>query len=259
MATQIKLGDIAVDVVLKDIKNVHLSVHPPTGRVRISAPPRMSLDTIRVFAISKLAWIKQQQTKLREQERETPREYLDRESHYVWGKRYLLTVIESDGPPSVELKHSRLLLRVPPRTGEEKRQALVEAWYREQLKEAVPPLLARWEPLLGVSVRAVLRAADEDQVGQLQPQDAARIRLNTELAKKPRECLEYIVVHEMVHLLEPTHNARFVALMDRSDAAMAHRAGAAQSPAGSARRMGLLTPSRLAFRCRQRLNERVTF
>src|SRR3989337_2222030 len=103
MATQLRLGDIAVDVLLKDIKNVHLSVHPPTGRVRISAPSRMSLDTIRVFAISKLGWIKQQQRKLREQERETPREYLDRESHYVWGKRYLLSVVEHERAPSVDL------------------------------------------------------------------------------------------------------------------------------------------------------------
>ncbi len=97
-------------------------------------------------------WIKQQQTKLREQERETPREYLDRESHYVWGKRYLLTVIESDEPSAVELKHSRMLLRVRPGAGEDKRQALVEEWYREQLKEAVPPLIARWQPLMGVKV-----------------------------------------------------------------------------------------------------------
>src|SRR6059036_2367836 len=108
MVSQIKLGDIEVDVVLKDIKNVHLSVHPPTGRVRISAPQRMRLDTIRVFAISKLAWIKQQQTKLRRQERETPREYVERESHYVWGKRYLLTVIDADAPSSIEIRHSRL-------------------------------------------------------------------------------------------------------------------------------------------------------
>src|SRR5207245_8949847 len=121
----IQLGDIAVDVVLKDIKNVHLSVHPPTGRVRISAPKRMRMDTIRVFAISKLAWIKQQQTKLREQERETPREYVERESHYVWGKRCLLTVSESDGPPSIEVKHNRMLLRVRPGTDEDKRKALV--------------------------------------------------------------------------------------------------------------------------------------
>ena len=152
MVSQIKLGDIAVDVVLKDIKNVHLSVYPPTGRVRISAPKRMSIDTIRVFAVSKLGWIKQQQTKLREQERETPREYLDRESHYVWGKRYLLTVSESDERPLIELKHSSIHLRVRPRTDEGKRQALVEAWYRERLKEAVPPLLERWQPLLGVTV-----------------------------------------------------------------------------------------------------------
>src|SRR5207245_11099771 len=106
----IQLGDIAVDVVLKDIKNVHLSVHPPTGRVRIAAPKRMRLDTIRVFAISKLAWIRQQQTKLRAQERETRREYVERESHYLWGKRHLLAGVESDSPPSMEVKRSRLCL-----------------------------------------------------------------------------------------------------------------------------------------------------
>lgn len=126
MGSRIELGDITVDVVLRDIKNVHLSVYPPTGRVRISAPKRMSLDTIRVFAISKLDWIRQQQTKLREQERETPRDYVDRESHYVWGKRYLLKVTESDEPPAVELKYNRMLLRVRPRTDEDKRQAIVE-------------------------------------------------------------------------------------------------------------------------------------
>src|SRR2546430_917364 len=122
MLSQVRLGDIGVDVILKDIKNVHLSVHPPTGRVRISAPKRMSIDTIRLFAISKLGWIKQQQMKLREQERETPREYVERESHNLWGKRYLLTVFEKDAPPSIELKHSRMLLRVRPRTDEDKRK-----------------------------------------------------------------------------------------------------------------------------------------
>jgi predicted metal-dependent hydrolase len=213
MVSQIKLGDIAVDVLLKDIKNVHLSVHPPTGRVRIAAPKRMSIDTIRVFAISKLDWIKQQQTKLREQERETPREYVERESHYVWGKRYLLTVSESDGPPSVELKHSRMLLRVRPRTGELKRQAVVEEWYRAQLKRAVPPLLLRWQPLLGVEVVRFFVQRMKTKWGSCN-QRTRTIRLNTELAKKPEECLEYIVLHELVHLLEPTHSARFVALMD---------------------------------------------
>jgi predicted metal-dependent hydrolase len=214
MASQITLGDIAVDVVLKDIKNVHLSVYPPTGRVRISAPKRMSMDTIRIFAISKLEWIKQQQTKLRAQERETPREYMDRESHYVWGTRYLLTVSESDEPPAIEVKHSRMLLRVRPRTDEDKRRALVEEWYREQLKEAVPPLLARWQPRLGVRVERFFVQRMKTKWGSCN-RKARTIRLNTELAKKPAECLEYIVVHELVHLLEPTHNARFVARMDR--------------------------------------------
>src|SRR5207237_776608 len=134
MATQLHLGDIAVDVVLKDIKNVHLSVYPPAGRVRIAAPSRMSLETIRVFAISKLDWIKRQQRKLREQERETPREYLDRESHYVWGKRYLLRVIEADQPPSVELRHRRIILNLRPGRNTEKRHAILEEWYRNQVR-----------------------------------------------------------------------------------------------------------------------------
>jgi predicted metal-dependent hydrolase len=214
MLSQVKLGDIEVDVVLKDIKNVHLSVHPPTGRVRIAAPKRMRIDTIRVFAISKLDWIKQQQTKLREQERETPRDYVDRESHYVWGKRYLLTVSERDEPPSIEAERSRMLLRVRPRTDEDKRRALVEEWYREQLREAVPALLARWRPLLGVKVQRVFVQRMKTKWGSCNHK-AGTIRLNTELAKKPVECLEYILLHELIHLVEPTHNARFVALIDR--------------------------------------------
>jgi predicted metal-dependent hydrolase len=214
MVSRIKLGDIAADVVLKDIKNVHLSVYPPTGRVRISAPKRMSLDTIRVFAASKLSWIKEQQTKLREQERETPRDYVDRESHYLWGRRYLLAVSERNEPPSIELSHGRMLLGVRPRTEEAKRQALVEEWYREQLREAVPPLLARWQPRLSVRVEHFFVQRMKTKWGSCNHR-ALTIRLNTELAKKPTECLEYIVVHELVHLLESTHNARFVALMDR--------------------------------------------
>src|SRR5215467_7234665 len=153
MVTQMAFGDITVDVVLKDIQNIHLSVYPPSGRVRISAPSRMNLDTIRVFAISKLGWIKQQQQKLQEQERETPREYLDRESHYVWVKRYLLKVSEGDAAPSVALQHSRMLLRVRPGIDAKKKRAIVEAWYRQQLKQAVQPLIARWERLMGLKVK----------------------------------------------------------------------------------------------------------
>lgn len=214
MVTQIAFGAITVDVVLKDIKNIHLSVYPPSGRVRISAPSRMSLDTIRVFAISRLGWIKQQQQKLQEQERETPREYLGRESHYVWGKRYLLSVIEGHEVPSVALQHSRLLLRVRPGTDTQKKQAIVEAWYRWQLKQTVPPLIARWEPLMGIKIERFFVQRMKTKWGSCNHR-ARTLRLNTELAKKPRECLEYIVVHEMTHILAPTHNARFVVMMDQ--------------------------------------------
>ena len=211
--TQFNLGDIPVDVVFKDIKNIHLSVYPPIGKVRVSAPLRMELETIRVFTLSKLAWIKQQQQKLRGQERETPREYLDRESHYVWGKRYLLKLLEKDEAPEVELKHSHMLLRVRPGTGEDTKQAIIAQWYREQVKSAVPALIAKWEPIMGVKVGRVFVQRMKTKWGSCNP-GSRSIRLNTELAKKPRECLEYVVVHEMAHLLERHHNDRFVALMD---------------------------------------------
>ncbi len=213
MVTRIELGEIAVDVVKKDIKNVHLSVYPPAGRVRISAPLRMDLDTIRVFAISKLGWIKQQRKKMGGQERETPREYLDRESHYVWGKRYLLKVIEKEAAPEVELKHNQMLLQTRPGMNEEKKQAVLDEWYRAQLKEAVAPLIAKWEPLMRVTVERVFVQRMKTKWGSCSP-GSASIRLNTDLARKPRECLEYIIVHEMAHLLEPTHSSRFIALMD---------------------------------------------
>ncbi len=214
MTERIDLGGIVVDVLRKDIKNVHLSVYPPTGKVRISAPLRMNIDTIRVFAISKLPWIRQQQQKLREQEREMPREYLDRESHYVWGKRYLLKVVEKDSAPEVDLKHNTLLLRIRPGSGEEKKQAVLDEWYREQLKTAVPLLVAKWEPLMGVKVDRFFVQRMKTKWGSCNP-IVGSIRLNSELAKKPRECLEYIVVHEMAHLLQTTHNSRFIALMDQ--------------------------------------------
>ena len=213
MITQLQLGDITVDVVQKDIKNVHLSVHPPTGRVRISAPLRMTADTIRVFAISKIGWIRQQQTKLQSQDREPPREYLDRESHYVWGKRYLLQVIEDDATPSVEVSPGSLLLRVRPGADDIAKEAVIAGWYRHLLKRAVPPLIGVWEPRLNVAVRKLYVQQMKTKWGSCNP-SAGTIRLNTELAKKPRECLDYIVLHEMVHLLEPTHGPKFVKLMD---------------------------------------------
>lgn len=214
MALSIELGGLTLDVVKKDIKNVHLSVYPPTGRLRIAAPVRMSLESIRLFAISKLGWIKQQQRKLREQDREQPREYLDRESHYVWGRRYLLKVAAHDGAPSVEIKHRQLLLRVREPRDEEAKQVALDDWYRMLVKQAAPDLIARWEPVIGVNVRGVLVRKMKTLWGSCSP-ERGTIRLNVELAKKPPDCLEYILVHELVHLLEPTHNARFVKLLDQ--------------------------------------------
>jgi len=213
MVAKIDLGDISLDVVKKDIKNVHLSVHPPTGRVRISAPLRMNLDTIRVFAISKLGWIKKQQRRIRAQERETPREYLDRESHFVWGKRYLLEVVENDGSSNVELRHKKVIARVRPGASSERKQAIVDEWYRNELKQAIPSIITKWEPIIGVKASKVYVRRMKTKWGSCNPIRKS-IRLNTELAKKPKESLEYIVVHELVHLLEPTHNKRFIGMMD---------------------------------------------
>lgn len=213
MVAQIHLGGIDVDVVLKDIKNIHLSVYPPAGKVRIAAPLRMDLDTIRVFAITKLAWIKGQQQKLREQERETPREYLDRESHYVWGKRYLLKLVEKDAAPSVELKHNKMILQLRPAASHERKQEVLDAWYREQLKRTVPPLVTKWEKALGVKAENVFVQKMKTKWGSCNP-GAGNVRLNTDLAKKPLQCLEYILVHELTHLVERHHNDRFTALMN---------------------------------------------
>lgn len=213
MTGTLELGDLEIDVVLKDIKNVHLSVHPPAGRVRIAAPRRTDMETVRLFAISKLGWIRQQQRKLLEQERETPRDYVERESHYVWGKRYLLTVVEADARPAVELKHRTMLLQVRPGSDEAKKQDVVENWFREQVRRAATDVIARWEPRIGVTVTGFYVRRMKTRWGSCNSK-AGTIRLNTDLAKKPRECLEYIVVHEMIHILEPTHNERFMALMN---------------------------------------------
>lgn len=207
------LGDVSVDVIKKDIKNIHLSVYPPTGRVRISAPLRMSTATIRAFAIGKLAWIRQHQKKVKAQPREAPREYLDRESHYVWGKRYMMRLEEVDAPPGVIVKHNKLLFRVRPGTSTQKKETLLDEWYRQQLKAEIPALLAKWERILGVHVERYHIQRMKTKWGGCNPLKHA-LRFNSELAKKPVECLEYIVVHEMMHLLEPTHNTRFIELLD---------------------------------------------
>jgi predicted metal-dependent hydrolase len=210
---QLKLGTITVDVIQKDIKNVHLSVYPPTGRVRIAAPVRMNIDTIRIYAISKLSWIKKQQSRFKEQQREAPREYITRESHYYNGKRYLLKVIDREGLPSVITKAGRIELYVRPKSTKAKKQKLLEQWYREKLKDRVEKYITEWEPKMKVKVSDFEVKKMKTKWGSCN-RESKRIWLNLELAKKPPQCVEYIVVHEMVHLLERKHNSRFISLMD---------------------------------------------
>lgn len=211
--SQIALGNIVIDVEKKDIKNIHLSVYPPKGSVRISAPERMDLDTIRVFAISKLKWIKKQQEAFKKQKRETQREYLTRESHYFLGERYLLKIIEYDASPRVILKKKEIELIVRPDTPLERRKEILDEWYRSELKMVVPPLIKKWEQKIGVQSEEYGIKKMRTKWGTCN-QKAKRIWLNLELAKKPLECIEYIVVHELIHLLERSHKEKFIALMD---------------------------------------------
>jgi predicted metal-dependent hydrolase len=155
MISQIKLGDMIVDVELKNIKNIHLSVYPPTGRVHISAPEKMDLDRIRVYALSKLDWISQQQKKFYDQERESPREYLERESHYLWGDRFLLQFKEENKVPSIELSRKQMIFHLRPGTGQQKKQAIIEDWYRRQVREVSAPMIVKWEKTLGVKTKRI--------------------------------------------------------------------------------------------------------
>jgi predicted metal-dependent hydrolase len=213
MPERMTLGSLVIEVAKKDIKNVHLSVHPPEGKVRVAAPHHIRTETLRVYLVSRLGWIKEQQRKFRAQEREPEREFSNRESHYLWGKRYLLRVVEKNAAPAVETKPRAMILSVRPGSGKPVRQAVLEKWYREQIRAAAEPLLAKWGKILGVKPGKIYVQRMRTRWGSCNPATKG-IRLNSELAKKPRECLEYIVVHELIHLLEPSHNDRFLSLMN---------------------------------------------
>jgi predicted metal-dependent hydrolase len=213
MSETIQLGPTAISVTRKDIKHVHLSVHPPSGRVTMVAPLATRSEVARAYAVSKLGWIREQQAKLRGQAREAPRLFVERESHYLWGRRYLLTVREEEAKPSVRLSHRRITLTVRPGSGRAKREAVIHAWHRSLLHDALPGLIRKWEPRLGVEVTGYFLQRMKTKWGSCNHR-AGHIRLNTELVRKPRDLLEYVVVHEMVHLLEPTHSERFISILD---------------------------------------------
>lgn len=212
---QIKVNDLVVDVVRKDIKNLHLAVYPPNGRVRIAVPLLVDDEAVRMAIISKLGWIKRQQVQFAEQERQSEREYVSGESHYFQGNRYLLNLIYLDASPKVVIRNNtRIDLYARPGSDTAQRERILLAWYRKQLRELVPPLITKWELILGVNVADWGIKQMKTKWGTCSI-EACRIWLNLELAKKPIRCLEYIVVHELIHLLERHHNDRFTALMEK--------------------------------------------
>lgn len=211
----ITIGDIKIDIIKKNIKNLHLSVHPPDGRVRIAAPNSMKDEAIRIFAISKLPWIKKQRSKFQAQERQSKREFVSGESHYYQGVRYLLNIIYTNKKQKVEISNNKYLdLYVREGSTKEQREKVMTEWYRSQLKSQIPEIIEKWEKRIGVKVDSWGVKLMKTKWGTCNP-TAKRIWVNLELAKKNPRCLEYIIVHEMVHLLERHHNERFIAYMDQ--------------------------------------------
>ena len=214
MTETIQIGEISIQVTRKAIKNVHLSVHPPDGRVTLVAPTATRLDVARAYAISRLGWIRQQQEKLRGQARETPRKFIERESHQIWGRRHLMTVKYAEVKPSVRLDHKRIALTVRPGADAKKRAEVIHEWHKALLHEIVPTLIKKWQPKLKVHVASYFLQRMKTKWGSCNHK-AGHIRLNTELAKKPKDLLEYVIVHEMAHLLEPTHSERFITILQK--------------------------------------------
>jgi predicted metal-dependent hydrolase len=208
-------SSLTIDVVRKNIKNMHLAVYPPTGRVRIAAPLRVNDEAIKLFAISKISWIRRHQRSFELQERQVPREYIERESHYFLGKRYLLRIKENNSSNKVELRTKTYIdLFVRPNSTIEQRQTIIYEWYRNELKKQVQPLIEKWQKQIGVTV-------DDWQIKQMKTKwgtcniEKKRVWVNLELAKKPIHCLEYIIVHELIHLIERHHNEKFLSLLER--------------------------------------------
>ena len=211
----IDVRGISAEIVRKDIKNLHVGVYPPTGRVRVAVPLRLDDDAVRLALISRLGWIRRQQAGFENQDRQSQREFVTGESHYFNGRRYRLDVIEHHGHPAVRLRNNTTMeLRIGPDADREAREAVLHRWYRRRLREQLPALLAKWEPEVGVAVTDVRIKKMKTRWGSCNA-EAGRIWMNLELAKKPASCLAYILVHEMVHFLERDHNDRFRELMDR--------------------------------------------
>jgi predicted metal-dependent hydrolase len=212
---QIVVNNIVIDVVRKDIKNLHLSVYPPSGRVRIATPTKVDDEAVRLFVISKMSWIKKNQAKYINQQRQPERKYVSGESHYFRGQRYLLNVINHPGYPKVAIRNKKFIdLFVKADYTQEQRENVMTNWYRKNLKEQIPSLIVKWQKEINIEDVQWEVKKMKTKWGTCN-REAKRIWLNLELAKKPEHCLEYIIVHEMVHFLERNHTERFVAYMDK--------------------------------------------
>jgi len=204
---------IGIDVIYKDIKNLHIGVYPPFGRVRVAAPTRLQDDDVRLAVVQRLPWIRKQRDKLRAAARQSEREMVAGESHYVWGVRHRLRVVEQLGRAHLEFMGRRFTLYAPADMPVERRRAALDRWYRAQLLEVIPALIAKWEPILATRVPAWTIRHMKTKWGTCN-RETGQLRFNVELAKKHPDCLEYVVVHEMTHLLERNHTERFTTLMD---------------------------------------------
>lgn len=210
----IEIRGLEVEVVRKDIKNLHLGVYPPNGRVRVAAPTRLNDEAVRLAVISRLAWVRRQQARFQKQERQSQREMVTGETHYIQGRRYRLDVRDDHTGPKVWPRAMRWLeLRIAYEKDREQREQVLDRWYRGLLREQIAELVTKWEPRIGVRINECRIRKMRTRWGTCN-REARRIWINLELAKKPPSCLEFIVVHEMVHLHEPHHNERFRALMD---------------------------------------------
>ena len=205
---------IDIDVVYKDIKNLHIGVYPPMGRVRVAAPTRFDDDQVRLAVIQRLPWIKRQRDKLRSAERQSEREMVTGESHFVWGIRRRLKVVERPGKAHIEIDGDRLILYVPAGRSMEQRRKILDGWYREQVRQTIPDLIAKWEAKLDIQVPDWNIRRMRTKWGTCN-RETRRITFNVELAKKHPDCLEYIVVHEVMHYYERNHGERFTTLMDK--------------------------------------------
>jgi predicted metal-dependent hydrolase len=211
--TRTIICDLEIETVKKDIKNIHVGVYPPNGRVRVAAPFQTTDETIKLLVISKMPWIKKQQLKYNEQERQTKREYISGESHYFVGNRYRLNVIQTDAKPRIEIKRkTRIDMHIQPQTPLQKRERLMDNFYRSELKKQIPALVSKWQEITGLQTKEIKIKKMKTKWGTCNPKQQ-RVWLNLELAKKPLRCLEYVLVHEMAHLKEKHHNEQFELLL----------------------------------------------